>query len=145
SMKRITRIVPLIGLLVIFTACPLPSGPLAFTITLSPVATAPLPPGGVFTNITWTGYLIRDLNDGGDTQTINLAVSTIYPPLGDFSYSDGREGDNLHIMFQGQYVVPNPLDPTHPTIYNAVGQKVWTLSDTMNAGVPMTFMLPVHD
>jgi hypothetical protein len=142
-MTRLTRIVPLLGLLAVLTGCP--ALPVAFTITLSPVVTPPLPPGGVFSKVVWTGYLVRDLGDGGDTQTIPLGVTTLYPPLGDFSYSDAREGDDLHIMVQADWTVPNPLDPTHPTVYHVVGQKVWTLSDTMNAGVPMTFFLPVHE
>ena len=148
-MMRSARFFALIAVLVVLTGCPAPGGPLAFTITVAPVLAGPpasaLPGGGVFTYVVFSGYLIRDLGDGGDTRTITLAPDTIYAGLGDFSYSDAYVGDDLHIIINADYVVPNLLDPTHPTVYHVVGQQAWTISDSMNAGVPMVYMIPVHE
>jgi hypothetical protein len=139
-MTRIVRIVPLVALLVVLTGCP--AGPAAFTMTVAVTPAPPptLPPGGQFTNVVWTGYLIRTRSDGttGEawTQKIFLSSTSLYPGLADFSYSDARVDDILVISVTADYFFPNLSDPAHPTVYHVQGIKSWPIKDAWNAGVP---------
>ena len=146
-MIRAARILPLVGLLIVLTACP--AGPVGFMITVAAAPVPPLPPGGVLSNVVWTGYLVRTHSDPrtGEawTQTIPLTSTSLYAGIADFSYSDAMPGDNFHIMVQADYWVPNLLDPTHPTVYHVVGQKAWAIQDAMNAGIPFIDTIPVHE
>jgi len=125
-----------------------PEVPLSLVVDSRLAPASSLPKGGELFDEEYIAYLIRTVADPveGEAMTVRIQVrnSKGIGQMGVFNFT-AKPGDTFSVTCTATYTVLIPWWFGGWMMFPVVGQKWWAIQNTLNGGVPLFYVIEVHE